>query len=117
MDNYFEDPDLFFEGNCNGDYPDLKKAADPNDTSGITLLDGSRVPQEIIDNVFLPGAFMSHITSACNLKNSPRDRTRFYDSSEHGALEGGILQHGLKRFTTIEGHQEESHINRSSQSH
>ena len=86
-------------------------AADPNDTSGITLLDGSRVPQEIIDNVFLPGAFMSHITSACNLKNSPRDRTRFYDSSEHGALEGGILQHGLKRFTTIEGHKEESHIN------
>ena len=81
LDNYFEDPDLFFEGNCNGDYPDLKKAADPNDTSGITLLDGSRVPQEIIDNVFLPGAFMSHITPACNLKNSPRDRTRFYDST------------------------------------
>ena len=111
LDNYFADPDLFIEGNCNGDYPDLKKAADPDDTSGITLLDGSRVPQEIIDNVFLSGENMCHITPACNLENSPRDRTRFYDSTEHGALEGGILQHGLKRFTTIEGHKEESCIN------
>ena len=111
LDNYFADPDLFFEGNCNGDYPNLKMAADPDDTSGITLLDGSRVPQEIIDNVFLPGGFMLHITPACNLRNYPRDRTRFYDLTEHGALEGGILQHGLKRFTTIEGHKEESHIN------
>ena len=31
--------------------------------------------------------------------------------NKHSALEGGILQHGLKRFTTIEGHKEESCIN------
>ena len=39
----------------NSDYTDLKKATDPDDTSGIILLDWSRVLQEIIDNVFLPG--------------------------------------------------------------
>ena len=39
----------------NSDYTDLKKTTDPDDTSGIILLDWSRVLQEIIDNVFLPG--------------------------------------------------------------
>ena len=36
--------------NCNGDYADLKKAVDPDDTSGSTLLDGSRHPCYSLEN-------------------------------------------------------------------
>ena len=50
LDNYFADPDLFIKGNCNGDYADLKKAVDPDDTSGSTLLDGSRHPCYSLEN-------------------------------------------------------------------
>ena len=85
----------------------LKMATAPDDNSGITKLDESPVPKEIINSIFLRGALMCHIylyiiTPACNLNNYPRNRCRCYDSTKHGALEkGGNLQHGLKRFTTI----------------
>ena len=78
LDSYFENPDFFTLGKCNSDYTSLRMATSPDDNSGITKLDGSPVPEEINNGVFLRGAFMCHnMTSAYNLNNSPRNYGRF----------------------------------------
>ena len=92
LDSYFANPDFFTLDKCNSDYTSLKMATSPDDNSGITKLDGSPVPEEINNGVFLRGAFMCHnMTSAYNLNNSPRNYDRFYDSTKLGNLDGDIL--------------------------
>ena len=61
LDSYSANPYFFTLDKCNSDYTSLKMATSPDDNSGITKLDGSPVPEEINNGVFLRGAFMCHI--------------------------------------------------------